>query len=66
SMLTAMLTIENLFGEEYDTWAVNVEAEYHEEQVKRRSRPGPDSTASGEPPDGTGTGRGVPKLVTGA
>ncbi|MGH9293090.1 MAG: NAD(P)/FAD-dependent oxidoreductase [Acidimicrobiales bacterium] len=66
SMLTAMLTIENLFGEEYDTWAVNVEAEYHEEQVKRRSRPGPDGTASGEPPDGAGTGRGVPKLVTGA
>ncbi len=35
SMLTALLTVENLYGEDYDTWAVNVEAEYHEEQVGR-------------------------------
>jgi protoporphyrinogen oxidase len=35
SMLTALLTVENLFGETYDTWNVNVEAEYHEEQVGR-------------------------------
>ncbi|MHB1988408.1 MAG: NAD(P)/FAD-dependent oxidoreductase [Acidimicrobiales bacterium] len=38
SMLTALLTIENLFGEDYDTWSVNVEAEYHEEQVGRKGR----------------------------
>jgi len=35
SMLTALLTVENLFGETYDTWRVNVEAQYHEEQVGR-------------------------------
>jgi protoporphyrinogen oxidase len=35
SMLTALLTVENLFGEDYDAWNVNVEAEYHEEQVGR-------------------------------
>ena len=35
SMLTALLTVENLFGESFDTWNVNVEAEYHEEQVGR-------------------------------
>jgi protoporphyrinogen oxidase len=35
SMLTALLTVENLFGENYDTWNVNVEAEYHEEQVAK-------------------------------
>jgi protoporphyrinogen oxidase len=36
SMMTALLTVENLFGEDYDTWSVNVEAEYHEEQVGRK------------------------------
>jgi protoporphyrinogen oxidase len=32
SMLTAMLAVENIFGATHDTWAVNVEAEYHEEK----------------------------------
>ena len=36
SMLTALLTVENLYGETYDTWSVNVEADYHEEQVGRK------------------------------
>jgi len=31
SMLTAMLAVENILGAEHDVWAVNVEAEYHEE-----------------------------------
>ena len=31
SMYTAMLTVENILGAEHDTWAVNVEEEYHEE-----------------------------------
>jgi hypothetical protein len=31
SMVTAMLTVENLFGADHDIWAVNVEDEYHEE-----------------------------------
>jgi protoporphyrinogen oxidase len=30
SMVTAMLAVRNLFGERYDVWAVNAEAEYHE------------------------------------
>jgi UDP-galactopyranose mutase len=30
SMLTALLTVENLFGAQHDIWAVNVEEEYHE------------------------------------
>jgi protoporphyrinogen oxidase len=31
SMLTAKLAVENLLGAEHDLWAVNVEADYHEE-----------------------------------
>ncbi|HKH87655.1 MAG TPA: NAD(P)/FAD-dependent oxidoreductase [Acidimicrobiales bacterium] len=55
SMLTALLTVENLYGESYDTWNVNVEAAYHEEQVGK---------AAPAPPDGNegGTGRSAPVL----
>ena len=38
SMLTALLSVENLFGASYDTWTVNVEAEYHEQQVGKEGR----------------------------
>jgi protoporphyrinogen oxidase len=31
SMLTAMLSVENILGADHDVWSVNVEAEYHEE-----------------------------------
>jgi protoporphyrinogen oxidase len=31
SMFTAMLSVENILGAEHDVWAVNVEAEYHEQ-----------------------------------
>jgi protoporphyrinogen oxidase len=31
SMYTAMLSVENILGARHDVWAVNVEAEYHEE-----------------------------------
>jgi protoporphyrinogen oxidase len=31
SMLTAMLTVENILGASHDIWEVNVEEEYHEE-----------------------------------
>jgi protoporphyrinogen oxidase len=34
SMLTAMLSVENIFGAHHDIWSVNVEAEYHEERVE--------------------------------
>ena len=30
SMVTAMLAVANLFGEDHDVWSVNVEDEYHE------------------------------------
>ncbi len=33
SMLTAMLSVENILGAHHDVWTVNVESEYHEEQV---------------------------------
>jgi protoporphyrinogen oxidase len=34
SMLTAMLSVENIFGAQHDIWSVNVEAEYHEEKTE--------------------------------
>ena len=49
SMLTAMLTVEGLYGERFDTWAVNVESDYHEQQVGRQS--------GGLPSGGTGAGQ---------
>lgn len=30
-MLTAMLSVKNILGANYDVWEVNVEQEYHEE-----------------------------------
>jgi protoporphyrinogen oxidase len=33
SMLTAMLSVENIFGAHHDVWNVNVEQEYHEEKL---------------------------------
>jgi protoporphyrinogen oxidase len=55
SMLTALLTVENLFGATYDTWNVNVEAEYHEEQVGRA-----DALSSLRGSDDPGSGRSAP------
>ena len=49
SMLTAMLSVENILGAHHDVWTVNVEEEYHEEQV-------------GTDTDG-GTGRDAPMLA---
>lgn len=40
SMLTAMLSVENILGAAHDVWAVNVEAEYHEEQMGGSADPG--------------------------
>ena len=34
SMLTAILSAENILGADHDIWAVNVEEEYHEESAK--------------------------------
>ncbi len=36
SMLTAMLTLENMDGAQHDVWAVNTDFEYHEEQRVER------------------------------
>ena len=55
SMLTAMLTVETLYGEAFNTWDVNVEADYHEQQVGRQKA----STS----PDASGAGRAVPMKV---
>ena len=53
SMLTAMLTVENILGADHDVWSVNVEEEYHEEQAA--------GTTDGRPATG-GTGRDAPVL----
>jgi len=39
SMLTAMLAVRNLLGENYDVWSVNVERAYHEEMRLPHPRP---------------------------
>jgi protoporphyrinogen oxidase len=63
SMLTAMLTVENLYGEQYDPWNVNVEAEYHEQQVaKIGASPGEPGSGAGS----SGTGRSAPVLPWGS
>lgn len=55
SMFTAMLTVENIMeGTHHDVWEVNVEEEYHEEQISAPSR---------ERPAGShGTGRDAPVI----
>lgn len=37
SMLTAMLTVKNILGANYDVWEVNVDHEYHEEVAQEQS-----------------------------
>jgi protoporphyrinogen oxidase len=32
SMLTAMMTVDNMLGASHDVWAVNTDFDYHEEQ----------------------------------
>jgi protoporphyrinogen oxidase len=49
SMLTALLTVDNLFGGEYDAWNVNVEAQYHEEQVATKDERGQAETGRSAP-----------------
>ena len=47
-MLTAMLTVENLYGESFDTWDLNVEAEYHEQ--RGGTKPGGSASQDSETP----------------
>ena len=37
SMLTAILAVRNLFGEQHDLWAVNADEDYHEEHATAES-----------------------------
>jgi len=45
SMLTAMLSVENILGADHDVWTVNVEAEYHEEASGSEAPTGNDAAA---------------------
>jgi len=55
SMFTAMLTVENIMeGTTHDVWEVNVEEEYHEEQLS--------PSATERPPGSHGTGRDAPVI----
>jgi protoporphyrinogen oxidase len=54
SMLTAMLSVENILGADHDVWDVNVEAEYHEEIEGTGKEPSARA--------GRGTGRDAPVL----
>ncbi len=54
SMLTAILSVDNIFGAHHDVWTVNVEDEYHEESVERSD----DQVAARG-----GTGRDAPVLA---
>jgi protoporphyrinogen oxidase len=40
SMLTAMLSVENIYGADHDIWSVNVEEDYHEEKAPARPAAG--------------------------
>jgi protoporphyrinogen oxidase len=46
SMLTAMMTVENLRGAGHDVWAVNTDFEYHEEQRLERHAGAPAGQAA--------------------
>jgi protoporphyrinogen oxidase len=49
SMLTAMLTLENMRGAKHDVWSVNTDYEYHEEQrLQRDDVAGDDRAAKAE------------------
>ncbi len=53
SMVTALRTVDNLFGDHHDVWAVNVDEEYHEEVQTPDGKGG--AAASG-------TGRSAPVI----
>jgi protoporphyrinogen oxidase len=57
SMMTALLSVENLYGARNDVWSVNVEEEYHEEGPANAG-----SVSPGSVPSGAGTGRDAPVL----
>jgi protoporphyrinogen oxidase len=64
SMLTAMLTVENILGQgPHDVWEVNVDEDYHEEQTGRSTTTARSSEAAGSGSsvsETSGTGRAAP------
>jgi protoporphyrinogen oxidase len=74
SMLTAMLSVENILGAQHDVWEVNVEEDYHEEGgtgAKSSAASGSGTSGSGTSGSGTsgsgsgasnGTGRDAPVI----
>lgn len=63
SMVTAMLTIENIFdGTSHDIWDVNVEQEYHETGGGDAQEEGHGVLGRREGPPTAGTGRSAPVL----
>jgi protoporphyrinogen oxidase len=59
SMLTAVLSVENIFGADHDIWSVNVEAEYHEQKAEADG-------AHASPAGRGGTGRDAPIIPSSA
>jgi len=60
SMVTAMLTVENIVdGTDHDVWSVNVEEDYHEEGSSPGSDGGPGGPGGGSGA-AVGTGRSAP------
>lgn len=52
-MMTAMCAARNILGANYDLWAINTEAEYHEEEQEKSAAPaeiGVRRPAYAEPP----------------
>ncbi len=61
SMVTAMLTIENILdGTSHDVWSVNVEQEYHETGAGGTEEAGQEAIGRREGPGTPGTGRSAP------
>jgi protoporphyrinogen oxidase len=44
SMLTAMMTVDNMLGASHDVWAVNTDFDYHEEQRREPEDAAPPAT----------------------
>ena len=62
SMFTAMLSVENILGAEHDVWAVNVEAEYHEQTSDDGTLDRPPAQGATRRDDYGATGRDAPVL----
>jgi protoporphyrinogen oxidase len=62
SMMTAMCAARNILGANYDLWAINTEAEYHEEEQEKSAAPAEIEVrrpAYAEPPLVPGSAHGI-------